>query len=309
MFDPRDLNQQETAYFNRAVGHAYGAIQHQQKAGSAWWGSAKRNESAAANSEIAGENSDINAVCTMLRRRNIIVPFREVFEHVQARARTLINGHRSYSYGGYSYPSYPMSYYQPVGGYNYWTASDVMLGAAYGVLLYDAIELSYQQQELSMLEQQNYFSDFNNGGFNDVITTNDFVVDDGSSGAAWGDDVGAGVMGNDGGFVQNDSYTGDAGGGGGGWGGDDAATSQIQTDDNSGGGWGGGSATADDNTSGGGDNSGGWGGDAGGGASVTTDDNSGGGWGGGGGGSDDNSGGGGGGWDSGGSSGGGDDSF
>ena len=258
MFDPRDLNQQETAYFNRAVGHAYGAIQHQQKAGSAWWGSTKRNETAAANAEVAGENSDINAVCTLLRRRNITVTFREVFEHVQARARTLINGHRSYTYGGYSYPSYPMSYYQPVGGYNYWTATDIMLGAAYGALIYEAMELSFQQEQLAMLEQQNYFNDFYAGGYNDVITTNDYVVDDGTSGAVWGDDVGQGVMGADGGFVQNDSYTGDAGGDNG-WGGGDAGTGTSDVNEGASAGsndWGGGSTATTDDSSGGND----WGG-------------------------------------------------
>jgi hypothetical protein len=230
LFNPSDLSEQEAAYFNRAVGHAYKGQQA--------WLSGTRNR------EAAAENSDINAVCVLTRRRGYDVSFQDVHAHVHGRAISLCNNHRSYTYGGYAFPAYPMNYYSS--GYNgrsYFDTTDVLLGAAFGVLLFDAMEMNYQQQEIYSLEQQNYFNDFNNGGAADIIQTNDYVVDDGTgSGGAWGNES------------VGDSFSGDQGSDGG-WGGDTTGNDDFggSNTDNSGGGWGGDTGGADTSDADGGD--------------------------------------------------------
>ena len=321
-FNPYGLNKQEIAYFNRAVGHAYKAAVARAR----WIGGRRE-----AMAETAAENSDINIVGTLLHRRGINVTFKDIFAHVNGRGIALHQGHRSYSYGGYSYASPPLAYYtNPIPGYNYsyWGANDAFFAGVFGALAFNAIENAYMQDQVISLQQDGFFNDWNSGGYTEIINTYPEPVeleggfagydDPGFMGAdvvstGWGgggdfvtqgDAMATGV---DGGFGDATITEGTAGG----WGGGGSFT-DSGTDPAGGfaGGTSGGDFADDQSGAGTGGNPGGWGGGAGdfadppgGGGGGTTDP---GGWGGGGTVADpdpvDNSGGGGGGggWGSGG---------
>ena len=242
MFNTSMLNQQETGYFNRAVGHAYKSMR-------AWRGGTK-------NRETAQENSDINAVLILLHRRGVAASFAEIYAHVNGRAQTLRSGQRSYTYNGYAYPSPPITYYG--------SSFDYTLP----LIAFETTELLLIEEQQAMFSPEtiivepsnqivdttgwNFDQPFAADGFGDGGVVNETVVNN---------------FGDSGGFdnpVTQDSPADFSGGGSGGGGFDtgqsgdgDSGISDAPEQDQSGGGWdaGGGSSFDSGGGSGGDDSS------------------------------------------------------
>jgi len=242
-FNPYELNKQEIAYFNRAVGHAYKAAVARAK----WFGRGR----AEAVTETAAENSDIQIVGTLLHRRGIYVEFKDIFAHVNGRGIALQQGHRSYSYRGSSYASPPLAYYiNPIPGYSYsyWGANDAFFAGLYGALVFTAIENAFMSDQVISLQQDGFFNDWNSGSYTEIINTypEPVVLVGGYSEyddpGFIGMDAGSTDWGG-GDFVTQDNTTGVTEGTGG-WGGGAAdftdAPANDASPDNSG--WGGGSS-------------------------------------------------------------------